>query len=250
MGDTSYTVTGIAGSARFVAIQDPDAVEAYYLASDADLPSILVLLRPVGPPEGLIPFVAALAKSIDPKIFPDVQLVKSSFRQKMQGAEKAAMSVSVLGFTALLLASLGIVGLVAYSVSHRTKEIGIRIALGANRTQVLSVVLRQLTFPILVGLLVGVGGAAAFYLFAAATLRHQQSGSDRVPGRHGSLRRDGCGGRAGAAPRPPRRSAAILAIRINSPFLHCLLAVAARLPCPAAFPSRARKQACESCAFL
>ena len=87
--------------------------------------------------------------------------MKSSFRQKMQGAEKAAMSVSVLGFTALLLASLGIVGLVAYSVSHRTKEIGIRIALGANPAQVLSVVLRQLTFPILVGLLVGIGGAAA-----------------------------------------------------------------------------------------
>ncbi len=161
MGDSSYTVIGIAGSARLVAIQDPDAVEAYFLAGDADLPSIVVLLRTVGPPEGLVPFVAALAKSIDPKVFPDVQLVKSSFRRKMEGAEKAAMSVSVLGFTALLLASLGIVGLVAYSVSHRTKEIGIRIALGANPAQVLSVVLRQLTFPILVGLLVGVGGAAA-----------------------------------------------------------------------------------------
>ena len=44
MGDTSYTVIGIAGSARLVAIQDPDAVEAYYLASNADLPSIVVLL--------------------------------------------------------------------------------------------------------------------------------------------------------------------------------------------------------------
>jgi ABC-type antimicrobial peptide transport system permease subunit len=79
----------------------------------------------------------------------------------MEGAGYAAMSVSVLGFVALLLASLGIVGLVGYSVSHRTKEIGIRMALGASSVQVLSVVVRQLTLPILVGALAGVTGAAA-----------------------------------------------------------------------------------------
>jgi predicted permease len=161
MGDSSYTVIGIAGSARLVALQDPDAVEAYYLAGDADLPSMVVLLRTAGPPEGLIPFVASLAKSIDPKVFPDVQLVKSSFRRKMEDAGYAAMSVSVLGFIALLLASLGIVGLVSYSVSQRTKEIGIRIALGANPAHVLSIVVRQLAGPILIGSLVGVAGAAA-----------------------------------------------------------------------------------------
>jgi predicted permease len=160
MGDASYTVVGIAGSARLVAIQDPDAVEAYYLAGDADLPSMVVLVRTAGPPEGLVPFVASLAKSIDPKVFPDVQLVKSSFRQKMEDAKYAAMSVSLLGFAALLLASLGIVGLVGYSVSQRTKEIGIRMALGANPAHVLSVVVRQLALPILIGSLAGVTGAA------------------------------------------------------------------------------------------
>jgi ABC-type antimicrobial peptide transport system permease subunit len=136
-------------------------VEAYYLAGDADLPSMVVLLRTAGPPEGLVPFVASVAKSIDPKVFPDVQLVKSSFSRRMEGAEYAAISVSVLGFVALLLACLGIVGLVAYSVSHRTKEIGIRMALGASSAQVLSVVVRQLALPILAGSLAGVTGAAA-----------------------------------------------------------------------------------------
>ena len=161
MGGTSYTVVGIAASARLVALQDPDAVEAYYLAGEADLPSMVVLLRTAGPPEGLVPFVVALAKSIDPKVFPDVQLVKSSFRRKMENAEHVAMSISMLGFVALLLASLGIVGLVGYSVSQRTKEIGIRMALGANAAHVLSVVVRQLTLPILAGALVGITGAAA-----------------------------------------------------------------------------------------
>jgi predicted permease len=161
MGDASYTIIGIAGSARLVALQDPDAVEAYYLAGDADLPSMVVLLRTAGPPEGLVPFVASVAKSIDPKVFSDVQLMKSSFSRRMEGAEYAAISVSVLGFVALLLACLGIVGLVAYAVSHRTKEIGIRMALGASSAQVLSVVVRQLALPILAGSLAGVTGAAA-----------------------------------------------------------------------------------------
>jgi ABC-type antimicrobial peptide transport system permease subunit len=71
------------------------------------------------------------------------------------------MAVSVMGGVALLLACLGIMGLISYSVSQRMKEIGIRMALGATPAHVLTVVLRQLTLPVFVGLLIGVGGAAA-----------------------------------------------------------------------------------------
>jgi ABC-type antimicrobial peptide transport system permease subunit len=66
-----------------------------------------------------------------------------------------------LALVALLLACLGIVGLVAYAVSQRTKEIGIRMALGAKPSHIVSIVLRQFSRPVLAGLLVGVGGAAA-----------------------------------------------------------------------------------------
>src|SRR6202040_3210112 len=75
--------------------------------------------------------------------------------------EYSALAVSLLGFIALLIACFGIVGLVAYAVSQRTKEIGIRMALGANPSHVLSLVLRQFSRPVFVGLLVGLGGAAA-----------------------------------------------------------------------------------------
>jgi predicted permease len=161
MGDATYTVVGVCGSARLVAMQDPDAVEAYYLAGESDLSSMVMLLRASGPPEGLVPFVASVAKSIDPKIFPEVQLLKNSFRRKMEGSEYAAITAGLLGFVALLLACLGIVGLVSYAVSQRTKEIGIRMALGAKGSHVLSVVMKQLTRPICAGLIVGLAGAAA-----------------------------------------------------------------------------------------
>lgn len=74
---------------------------------------------------------------------------------------KGALVISVLGSVAHLLACLGIVGLVAYAVSQRTKEIGIRMALGAKRAHVLSLVLRQFSRPVVAGLLVGVAAAAA-----------------------------------------------------------------------------------------
>jgi ABC-type antimicrobial peptide transport system permease subunit len=59
------------------------------------------------------------------------------------------------------MAGIGIIGLVAYSVSQRTKEIAIRLALGAKRLQVMVAVLKQFCWPIALGTLAGVGTAAA-----------------------------------------------------------------------------------------
>jgi ABC-type antimicrobial peptide transport system permease subunit len=117
-------------------------------------------VRTNGSPEAVAPLAAAAAKALDARIFPDVRLVKTAFAGKLRETEIGALSVTLLGISALLLACLGIVGLVAYSVSQRTKEIGIRMALGATGSHVLSVVLRQLSRPVVAGLLLGIAGAA------------------------------------------------------------------------------------------
>ncbi|MBC7928058.1 MAG: FtsX-like permease family protein, partial [Bryobacteraceae bacterium] len=82
-------------------------------------------------------------------------------QRKVDSAGSAALVVSVFGSVAHLLACLGILGAVAYSVSQRTKEIGIRMALGAHPLQILSLVLQQLSRPVGVGLVAGVLAAAA-----------------------------------------------------------------------------------------
>jgi predicted permease len=157
----SFTVVGTSASARSLALQDPDAVEIYRLASEADLAWITVVARTSGPPEAVAASLAAVANAVDPTVAPRLQLLKSAFGQKVQAVERSALAVSVLGAIALLVACLGIVGLVAYSVSERTKEIGIRMALGARPAHILRVVLRQLERTVAVGLLVGAGGGAA-----------------------------------------------------------------------------------------
>jgi predicted lysophospholipase L1 biosynthesis ABC-type transport system permease subunit len=154
-------VVGIAGSARLVKFEDSDSVEVYFPLAPADLPGTSVLVRTSAPPEHLVRAVVSVARAVDPHTFPEVQLMKRQFVARLRGAEYSAMAVSVLGSIADLLACLGIVGVLAYAVSQRTREIGIRMALGAQPAHILSVVLRQFSRPVVAGLLAGVGGAVA-----------------------------------------------------------------------------------------
>ena len=88
-------------------------MECYFLAQPSDRPSMAVLVKTSGPPENVTPTVASIAKAVDPTVLPEIQLMKSAFQQKMQGPQYSALSVSLLAFVALLLACVGIVGLVA-----------------------------------------------------------------------------------------------------------------------------------------
>jgi putative ABC transport system permease protein len=158
--EPAAVVVGVVGSARLVSPEDSDAVEIYRLAGESAAPALVVLVKTRVPPESVIASVAATAKAANPRRFPDVQLLKLAFRDKLQIAGFSAVSVGLLGSTALGLACVGIVGLMIFSVSQRTQEIGVRIALGARSHQVFAIVLRELSTPVAGGLLAGVVLAA------------------------------------------------------------------------------------------
>jgi predicted permease len=155
------TVVGVSGSARVVALEDPETVEIYYPIEPSDFPSLTVLVKTSGAPEGIAPVLASTARAIDRRVFPQLQLLSTQFSGKLREAEYTALAVTLLGGCALLLACVGIIGLVAYAVSQRTKEIGIRMALGARSGHVVTSILRQFARPVVGGLGLGVAAAAA-----------------------------------------------------------------------------------------
>jgi ABC-type antimicrobial peptide transport system permease subunit len=112
-------------------------------------------VKTAGAAEGLPLMVKSIAASIDPKLFPHIRVLKADFHKNVQQVEQAAMVVSLLGMAALMLAAIGLLGLVAYAVSERTKEIAIRIAFGATPSHVLAPILRQVVWPVAFGLLAG-----------------------------------------------------------------------------------------------
>ncbi len=159
-GDEKDTVVGVAGNAHVNAVSEDDAVELYWPAQQEDMPDMVVMVRAAGSPDSLPPVAKAISESLDPKLFPEIRQMKLLYHDNVLQVEQVAMVVSLIGMVAVLLAGIGIFGLVAFTVSQRTKEIAIRIALGANPAAVLAAVLRQFTWPVVLGLLTGVGFAA------------------------------------------------------------------------------------------
>lgn len=159
-GSPRDTVVGVVGDARLNALNDDDAVEEYWSAQAGDMPGMSMVVKMSGAPEDFVSMTKVIADSLDPKIFPEIRPLKSLYQATVSTVERLAMVVSLIGLVAVLLAGVGIIGLVAYTVSQRTKEIAIRLALGAERAHVLVAVLRQFALPMMIGLLAGVGVAA------------------------------------------------------------------------------------------
>jgi predicted permease len=154
--DGKDIVVGVVGNTRAMELNNTDATEIYYPPSADFLPRMSVLVRTSGAPNTLSPVIKEIAGSIDPKLFPTITPLEAGFRKNVARVEQIATITSLLGSIAIFLAVVGLLGLVTYAVSQQTKEIAIRLALGANRAEIFSTVLRRFAWPVLVGLVVGV----------------------------------------------------------------------------------------------
>jgi predicted permease len=149
-------VVGVVGNTRAMELNNTDATEIYYPPTADDFPGMSVLVRAAGDPNTLTPTIKAIAGSIDSGLYPTITPLTAGFRKSIAQVEQIAMIVSLLGSIAIFLAVVGLLGLVSYAVSQRTKEIAIRLALGANRIEIFAAVLRRFAWPVLLGLVAGV----------------------------------------------------------------------------------------------
>jgi len=153
-------VIGVVGNTRAMELNNTDATEIYYPPNADDFSAMSVLVRAAGDPNTLTPAIKAIAGSIDAGLYPTLTPLTAGFRKNVSRVEQIATIVSLLGSIAVFLAVVGLLGLVSYAVSQRTKEIAIRLAFGANRAEIFSAVLRRFAWPVVVGLIAGVATAA------------------------------------------------------------------------------------------
>src|SRR4030095_3831022 len=118
------------------------------------------VMRSDGDPMALAPAVRRAVADIDrTKPAGNIRTVEQYLGQQARGMQLYATLLGIFGGAAGLLAALGIYGVMAYTVAQRTREIGIRMALGAGGARVMRLVILRAVVPIAVGLVLGLGGA-------------------------------------------------------------------------------------------
>src|SRR6185369_9189028 len=129
-------------------------------------PYAAIIARTRGDAGALLRDMRREVLAIDPNVvFIENQTLEMQVDATLFPMRASAWLVSGVGLVAMLLASIGLYGVIAYSVARRTKEIGIRVALGARRTAVIGMVMRQGLLVAAAGLVAGclAAGMAAFF---------------------------------------------------------------------------------------
>jgi putative ABC transport system permease protein len=165
-----YQIVGIARDTRGVTLDGSDSQQVYVPLPEDRLPDHPVLIRTRADPAQVETAIGQVIASVDPDLAVSLLTLDDLLRQTPAFliAGFAASIATVIGILGLLLASMGIYGTVSYIVVLRTREVGIRMALGARKRDVLILMLRERTRPVLGGLAAGLMLAlGASYLLRA-----------------------------------------------------------------------------------
>jgi putative ABC transport system permease protein len=165
------TIVGVVGDIRSRKVAEPDDVEIYRPWSQQNFPFLSLVVRSNLKPDAVTKLAQVTLAKVDPGLA--IALPQAMDEIVAQALGQARLMTWLLGIfagVALLLASIGIYGAVAYTVEQRTGEIGVRMALGAQTRDVLRLVVNQGMKPVVIGLAIGLVAAFALGRLITAQL--------------------------------------------------------------------------------
>jgi putative ABC transport system permease protein len=163
-GDTLRgTIVGVVGDVRHAGVDSLPHPTLYWAESQWPWNAMTLVVRTSQDPARLASVVVAEIHAIDPQLpVADVRPMLSYFGDTLARRRFTMTLLAGFAATALALTAVGLYGVMAYSVAQRTRELGIRLALGASRQRVLKAELRRALAVVAAGVAAGVAGAAAF----------------------------------------------------------------------------------------
>src|SRR5690349_8067341 len=156
-----YQVVGVVRDSQVSHLGHADGLFFYIPAGPKEEDREQLLVYSKSSDTATINGIREVARALDPDLIVGVTRLEDNLEEWRTPSRIVAALSGVLGALALLLASIGVHGVVSYGVSQRIREIGIRMTLGADGRDVMSLVLRQALRPVVIGAIVGVIGCAA-----------------------------------------------------------------------------------------
>jgi predicted permease len=158
-----FEVIGVVADARVNSLREPPPPTIYRTITQLPLPGRRVIVRTAADAAALIPAIREAMRDVDPNLpLQNVSTQVDSIEARYLVTERMfAATSSAVGGLVLAVTMIGLFGLMSYTVTRRTKELGIRVALGAQRSQVLRPILADALIVVGAGVLVGLAAALA-----------------------------------------------------------------------------------------
>ncbi len=164
-------VVGVVRDTKYSEVREPPPPTMYVPHLQARLPRAVIEVRTAQDPVALVGAIREIVRRVDPNV-PIIEIVTQmeQVEKRLEQEKLFARAYALFGALALAIAAIGLFGVMSYSVSRRTNEIGIRLALGAQRGDVLGQIMRESMILVIVGVVLGLGAALGTGRFIASQL--------------------------------------------------------------------------------